>query len=430
MEYEKAVQNLLNTPRYKKKADCKGIARLLGLLGRPHENFYIIHVAGTNGKGSVCEYLSRIGQHLGYAMGMFTSPHLTDIRERFQINNNLMGKEQFIKYYKKVKEAEQALREEGGLPATFFELVFAMAMCYFSDSGVDYAIVEAGIGGKSDTTNVVNPILSIITAIGLDHMALLGDTLEAIAIEKAGIMRKGVPVVASRQYGGVRDILCQSAVNIGAICHFTDEFDIQILKNNPKGIDFSIDSGYDSKSLFHTNMCGIYQAENAATAIMASVVLWKAGISQLKEPVAKSFWPARMEQIYEGFYVDGAHNLQAVEAFCMTLEKSFGDSGRIFLYAVANDKDDETMVAELLRMRPKAFVITRINGERATDEKQVLECIKRAGKKYGLVLPDVIIDEPNIARAVDLAKEQQESKDIIFAVGSLYLAAAIKDMNV
>ena len=114
----------------------------------------------------------------------------------------------------------------------------------------------------------------------------------------------------------------------------------------------------------------------------------------------------------------------------MTLEKSFGDSGRIFLYAVANDKDDETMVAELLRMRPKAFVITRINGERATDEKQVLECIKRAGKKYGLVLPDVIIDEPNIARAVDLAKEQQESKDIIFAVGSLYLAAAIKDMNV
>ena len=189
VEYEEVVSSILAIPRYKKKANLETVSYLLRLLHHPLAHVKVIHVAGTNGKGSVCAYLDSIGKAQGYSMGLFTSPHLLTIRERMRVGGEMISESDFVLCYKKVRQAEEQMLADGGVPATFFEVIFCMAAVYFAEKHVDYAIVEAGIGGRSDTTNIVHPVLSIITSVGLDHVAILGDTISQIAYEKAGVLK-------------------------------------------------------------------------------------------------------------------------------------------------------------------------------------------------------------------------------------------------
>lgn len=419
------MELVLSIPRYKKKTNQIGIAHLLELLGHPEQTLKLIHVAGTNGKGSVCAYLEQIGRSRGFHMGLFTSPHLLDIRERFLLDGQMITKETFTRCFQRVGKAAKKLEQDGYPPATFFEVIFSMAMCYFAERKVDYVIVEAGMGGRSDTTNVITPVLSVIASIGLDHTAILGDTLAKIAYEKAGILKKGVPAVISRQPADIRDIICRYGEEIGADYHFTDEYGVRILKNTLQGIDFSINCEYDSKR-FHTNMCGSYQVENAVCAIMAARILWNLDFADMVIPIRDMFWAGRMEQVLPHFYVDGAHNPQAMKLFADSVQEYFGEYPKILLYAVANDKDDSKMIRELLRIGAHTIILTELSNARKTSCKDVYKMIKEQAEQCGAG-EFKVYTIPDMALAIRQAINMQKKDDYILCVGSLYLVSAVKE---
>lgn len=421
-QYDEAVEYIFHIPRYQKKTDQKGIRHLLHILKDPHLDFPVIHVTGTNGKGSVCAFLNQIGMDKGLKMGMFTSPHLVDVRERFQVDSQLMSHETFVQCFDLVLQATKQLEEDGYRPATFFEFVFAMAMVYFSREKVDYAIVEAGMGGRSDTTNVVTPVISVISSVGLDHTAILGDTLEKIAYEKAGIIKKDVPAVVNcRSNPELKSIFWNYSREIGTICHFTDEYDVRILKNSLQGIDFSVNCEYDNEDDFHIGMCGNFQVENAVTAVMAVRLLWDCSFTSLRKSIAKTFWPGRMQQILPRFYVDGAHNDQAMIQFVSSVNTYFPNEKKILLYAVASDKDNCSMVKELDKLSFHTVIVTELQNGRKTDCHLVAEMMRQEWQSTGR---DIIV-EKDLFQAVDRAVTMQAKEDYVFCVGSLYLAGAV-----
>ena len=424
LTYEQAVERLLAIPRYKKNTDQVGISRLLQLLGNPQETYKTIHIAGTNGKGSICAYLSCIGIQHNYRMGMFTSPHLVDIRERFQVNGELIAKADFLSCAKKVFAAEEQLIQQGMHPCTFFEMIFALGLVYFREAKVEYAIIEAGMGGRSDSTNVLQPQLSIIASVGLDHTAILGDTIEQIAYEKAGILKPNVTGIVSKCDAPVKEIIRAYGTEVGACCRFTDDYDIRILKNSPEGIDFLVKNRYDKEGLFHTSMCGLYQAENALTAIMAAESLWQLSFSEIADGIAKTRWAARMEEVASHYYIDGAHNHQAMEMFVKTVMEYFEKEDKVLLYAVASDKDNQQMIEELVKVPFQQIIITELDNTRKTDchavAKQFVECLADQHAEDVDIMVCSCIKE-----ALEASFACQKDR-YVFCVGSLYLAGEVK----
>ena len=424
-EYEEVAAQVLAIPRYKKKTDQNMIRKLLALLGAPQEQLKFIHVAGTNGKGSVCAFLKQIGRENGKRIGMFTSPHLLDMRERIRLNDEMISEQDFVACYHRVKEAEQKHKEQGGEPATFFEFVFCMACCYYETKHVDYVIVEAGMGGRTDSTNVITPEISVITSVGLDHMAILGDTIEKIAYEKAGIIKPGVPAVCGLLSDAAADVVCRYAKDVGAGCQILSKEDIRILKNTVLGIDFLIESEYDKEDLFHTSLCGGHQAYNAFLAMQAAKQLWKLPYDAMKDAVRKTEWPGRMEALSDRFYVDGAHNPQAMDAFVNTVEQLFPTQKKALLYTVASDKDDETMVRKLLRIRPQVIVCTELHNNRKTSVNEIMTLIEQQAEKENVPKPELFA-YPKLNDALSYLFTL--SKDtVILCVGSLYLVSEVKE---
>ena len=424
-EYHEVVNQLLNIPRYKKHTDQVGIARLLELLGNPQHQYKTIHIAGTNGKGSVSAYLQAIGIQKGYQMGMFTSPHLIDIRERFQINNTMISQEDFVSCAKEVFAAEQKLWEEKMSHCTFFEMILAIGLLYFQKANVDYAIIEAGMGGGSDSTNVLLPVISVITSIGLDHTAVLGETLLEIAREKAGILKPDIPAVVAKCDTSAEQEIAKYGERIGAKCHFTREYDVRILKNTTEGIDFLIKNRYDKEGCFSTTMCGLYQVDNAVTAIMAASVLWDMPYDTIAKGIENAKWPARMEKVQERFYVDGAHNHQAMISFVRTVAAYFHSQKKVLLYAVASDKDNAQMIEELAKLSFQEIIITELENTRKTSSAIVAQQFQRSYKAKQEIVPKLTICE-NMTAAIESALVSQKEDNYLFCVGSLYLAGAVK----
>lgn len=426
MDYHEAVESVLAIPRYKKKTDQLAIAHLLALLGNPQQSFSTIQVVGTNGKGSICAYLDEIGRSLKYRMGLFTSPHLLDIRERFRVDGELVKTGAFAALYERVSAADALAQREGYAPATFFEMIFAMAMCHFADCNVDFAVVEAGMGGGSDTTNVLMPELAVIASVGLDHTAILGDTIEAIAREKAGVMKPNVPVAASAQTPLVRAIFCQMAESVGTTCRFADEYDARILKNTLYGIDFSVENRYDKESLeasretIHIGLCGEVQVANACTAMLAAQLLWGCRLEQLVKPLADTKWAGRLEEVAERIFVDGAHNPQAMEALAKAVNGYMSDAPLTILYAVASDKDDAAMLPFLLAMHPVRIVVTELANARKTPAEQVRQMLFALDETVAV---DVICD---LQQAIQTVVQQRTGDARVLCVGSLYLVSEVK----
>lgn len=427
VEYEEVVSSILAIPRYKKKANLETVSYLLRLLHHPLAHVKVIHVAGTNGKGSVCAYLDSIGKAQGYSMGLFTSPHLLTIRERMRVGGEMISESDFVLCYKKVRQAEEQMLADGGVPATFFEVIFCMAAVYFAEKHVDYAIVEAGIGGRSDTTNIVHPVLSIITSVGLDHVAILGDTISQIAYEKAGVLKTSVPAVIGLVPEEAKEVIRRYGEEIDASCQFIEEYGLRILKNRPEGIDFSLDCGYDKEGFFHTGLMGAFQAFNAAVAILAAKRLFDIPYSVLFGAIADTVWEGRMEEVAPRFYVDGAHNEEAMHAFADTVLTCFGDKPKVVLYAVANDKDDVSMLRELLLSGVHTIVVSELLNERRTDVQQVGALIRQEARLLGIDKIE-IKEMAELSKALDYVRAIQNTKDYVFCVGSLYLVAAVKEV--
>ena len=436
--YKQAEEYLYNMPKFTTKSTPEMTRAFYEFLGCPGENRKIIHVAGTNGKGSVCTYLSSILTAHGYKTAMFTSPHLISMCERFCIDGELMHEEEFMKYFylvqEKVGEArQQNVGEENTVLSpdyhpTFFEYLFFMAMLWFEDQNTDYIVLETGLGGRLDATNVIRkPELCIITKIGLDHTMYLGNTLEEIAGEKAGIIKDNVPLIYYNFDEKVTEIMENEARRHGSKTYSVENSDIKNVKFHEKYIDFCMFYEYDNYVCpdcgeFRIPTVAIYQTINSTIAVKASGYLlgeaWKKEL--VRDVLSHTFWEGRMEEVLPEFYVDGAHNEDGVEAFLKGLS-AVNEKNAVLLFGVNGDKDYEPMIKLMAESGHfDRIVVTKLAGERSANPLQLTEQFK----KYTSL--DII--QTNSVKDAVVKCRDLTSGGRIYAVGSLYLVGEIKEL--
>ena len=280
MNYEEAVAYIEETPKFTTKNKLSHTKECLRRLGDPQKAFKVIHVAGTNGKGSTCAFLASVFRAAGCSCGLFTSPHLVTINERFQINETDVDDDTFLAAFRKVKSLADELVAEGSYHPTYFEMLFLMGMVIFAQAGVEYVVLETGLGGRLDaTTAVEDPIACVITSISLDHMQYLGNTVGEIAGEKAGIIVPGVPVIYDGNSREAAEVIRDQAVRLGAPFFEVKREDTEILRNTRTGIDFSMKNGYYENTIFTIPFIAGYQVMNAALAVKTLEVLRPGGDS-------------------------------------------------------------------------------------------------------------------------------------------------------
>lgn len=423
MTYEEAVGYILEIPKFTKKNPLEHTKELLRCLGNPEQCFKVIHVAGTNGKGSVCVYLDAMLRAQGKSTGLFVSPHLVRINERIVIGGEPVTDESFLEVFEIVMEKVRKM-EDGGMPhPTFFEILFAMAAVAFARAGVEYAVLETGMGGRLDATNAVrSPVCSVITSIGMDHMEILGDTLEKIAAEKAGILKPQVPAFYFEGQEASGRVLEKRAESLGIFCKKIGKNAFENLRIEHKNIAFSCTNAYYGNTPWLLNNTGLYQAENAMLALEVMRFLFggKGRIGLWKEALARVKWAGRMEEILPGIYIDGAHNASAMERFTESV-KARGNHRKAVLFAAMRDKDYEKMAACLCReLDAEYYMVTQIQDARAADAESLAEIFARYTERPVLVrksLPD----------AWKYVRKHQEGRSI-YCAGSLYLAGTLKTM--
>ena len=419
MTYSEMERELNEIPKFGAKASLSNLSAYLELANHPERNLRVIHIAGTNGKGSVSAYIDSILRQAGYMTALFTSPHLIKINERFRINFKECSDEELINAWYSVKDYMVKGEEKGLQPLTFFEILFFMGMLIFSQKTVDYCILETGLGGRLDATVLSNPVLSVITSISYDHTEILGDTIEKIAAEKAGIIKEGIPVVAIDEENGAFSVIERTAKEKNAPVYGLKSQELTILKKCENTIDFSINSRYYKISNLKVKSYASYQVQNAALAVLAvKVLLPEVSQDVIREGIVKMYWPGRMEEIAENVYVDGAHNPGAVHQIYNSLTDS--DKEWLLLFAVCSDKDYSEMIRVLGRLPWKRIYITKIDSARGADTAAVKQCFKE--ETAGCP----IYEYDNARTAFETALKDREYENLL-CLGSLYLAGEIKD---
>ncbi len=419
MTYSEMERELNEIPKFGAKASLSNLSAYLELANHPERNLRVIHIAGTNGKGSVSAYIDSILRQAGYMTALFTSPHLIKINERFRINFKECSDEELINVWCSVKDYMVKGEEKGLQSLTFFEILFFMGMLIFSQKAVDYCILETGLGGRLDATVLSNPVLSVITSISYDHTEILGDTIEKIAAEKAGIIKEGIPVVAMDEKNGAFSVIERTAKEKNAPVYGLKSQELTILKKCENTIDFSINSRYYKISNLKVKSYASYQVQNAALAVLAvKVLLPEVSQDVIREGIVKMYWPGRMEEIAENVYVDGAHNPGAVHQIYNSLTDS--DKEWLLLFAVCSDKDYSEMIRVLGRLPWKRIYITKIDSARGADTAAVKQCFKE--ETAGCP----IYEYDNARTAFETALKDREYENLL-CLGSLYLAGEIKD---
>lgn len=430
MTYKKAQQYLLEIPRFTKKNPLDNTKSFMDYLSEKLSYSplgklnNVIHVAGTNGKGSVCAFLNGILKEAGYKVGMFTSPHLVSMTERFRVNGISVSEEKFTQAFEKVKEAvEEGVLTGAFAHPTFFEFLVGMAHVIFMDEQVDYIILETGLGGRLDATNLIeHPLLCIITSIGYDHTEFLGETLEEIAMEKAGIIKKGVPVVFDGNQEVVNKVLYGKAEDLDAKIYEISMKNCKILNLGKKNIDFFLESEYYKKVRINLVSSARYQVMNAALAVTAARTILKDKASEqiLTEGIKKVQWPGRMEWVEDDFLIDGAHNDAGMKQALATIESLC--EKKILIYTAVADKNYEQMISMLSKCQWQCVIVTQLDNPRAakaSDLKQIFEgCTK---------VP--VYEESTVEKAIATARNLKKEDEMIFATGSLYLIGEIKKLT-
>jgi dihydrofolate synthase/folylpolyglutamate synthase len=430
--FREAVDYLYDMPRFTAKNTLEDTRAHLVRLGSPDTKIkQMIHVAGTNGKGSVCAYLRSILTEAGYRVAVFTSPHLVDIRERFDVGGELISEEDFLRVFLQVYESLdwEALGRDTGYHPTFFEYLFFMAMLFFAEQNPDYCILETGLGGRLDATNAVSrKALTVITRISPDHMEYLGSTIPQIAGEKAGILREGVPLVYCDEVPEASAVFEERARNLQIPVYPVSKKDYVFRNFRNKTIDFSLHTGYYGYIGITLHTMARYQMENASIAARAAEVLCGCeGISAdaFQSGLAKAFWPGRMEEILPEVFVDGAHNEDGIRAFLDTVrEDGCRDRGqrRTLLFSVVSDKDYKSMITQVLDSALfDRILVAHLETKRAATLES-LHALLDEKKCEGV---EVCYFE-NVRTALSEALAKREGERIYIA-GSLYLVGEIKE---
>ena len=426
--YQQAEEYIYSIPKFTKKNTPESTRYFYERLGRPGEKSKIIHIAGTNGKGSVCAYLNAILQKAGYHVGMFTSPHLVVMLERFQIDSKMVKEDKFIAAFQKVMEEVHQMQKEGkDYHPTFFEILFFIGMLLFEEEKPDYMILETGLGGRLDATNVIsNPIATVITKIGIDHCEYLGNTIEEIAGEKAGIIKAFVPVIYMDSTPEVKKVIEEKAKTLQSPAYPVSGNAFNILKITDKSIDFSYESKYYNNIRLTLSNCALYQCMNVALAIHTLEVMKQDMMirkEDIVEAVAATVWEGRMEEVMPGVIVDGAHNEDGIEAFVETV-KAVQDAKRAvnhLLFAVVNDKDYSLMIKTLMESGLfQDVTITKIAGNREVE----LATLKKIFIQY----TDKIEMCEDVTTAFQRCLENRKKGERLYIVGSLYLVGLVKEI--
>lgn len=419
MEYSEIKAFLNDTPQYGETTGVERAGKLLELLGNTDKNLKIIHIAGTNGKGSVCSYIDDILKKSGYKTGLFTSPHLVTIRERIQVDGELISREDFTQYFNKVYETARA----NNLKLAYFDFFFGAAMLYFDKCKVDYVVLETGLGGSLDATNAVhNPLCCVITTISLEHTAILGDTIKKIAEQKAGIIKQGVPVVYAddNEASGVIEDIAHSK---NSYCYGVSPQQYQIIKNFNGCIDFSLHNEYYINNCLRLATPAIYQVENVSIAITVCRLLkhlYHIDIkdSAIVDSAGSHIWQGRMEKLTDNIYVDGAHNPQGIQSFVNSVNGMYADSTdkAALLFSVVSDKNFEQMISILCGCKVfTRIAITVTGGIRHLDKEYISAAFKRH--------TDIEVEVYDSAKEAVLALKNEP---MVFGTGSLYLVADIR----
>lgn len=415
----------------KKRGSVPGLDAIEGLLeelGHPEDNLKIVHIAGTNGKGSIFAYLSSILIAAGFKVGRYISPTISCYEERFQINGKYITKDKLARLYNIVEEAMKREEEKTGLKPTLFEVETAISFLYFKEEEVDYALIEVGMGGRMDATNVIrHPELTVISSISYDHQVFLGDTLEEIAWQKAGIIKESCPVVLSENSDEVCKVIEQEATKKKVKCIEIKPTDYEVLSETPYGSTFLW-----KEQRYETKLPGRHQVSNAVTALAASEYLFrkdyeknnarKAIAKKLDEMNVKSAqqggiirtcWPGRLEVLKKEplFYRDGAHNPDGAKKLAAFLQKYFTNKKIIYIMGVLKDKEYTKILQYLMPMAKKVYVF-RPNNERGLSAEILANTIKEKAD-----VPVMI--EPDVNTAVSKALEAAQPEDILVACGSL-----------
>ncbi len=416
---------ILGIPQISSKHTLVDIREFLQFMGNPGMRKKMIHVAGTNGKGSVCAYLQSVLTESGIAAGVFTSPHLVTMRERISISGKVISEEEFAAAFHKVRDGVEqfARKRKDNFHPSFFEFLFLMAMVVFESKDIEYIILETGLGGRLDATNVIShPEVCVITEIGYDHMEYLGNSLAEIAGEKAGIMKPGVPVVTIGKKDGVTEKLRETASLSGCPIFVIQPEDIKINEIENKTIDFSFHSRYYMYVRLLLSTKALYQAENAAMAVQAVELLRDARITEehIRTGLRKTYWPGRMEEIAEGVFLDGAHNEDGIQALLDTVRQDECQGKRYLLFGGIKEKQYQRIIGMLagsgLFAEAAAVPLETIRSLSVYDLKETF-------LQY-TDLPCTVCRDAQ--EALRLLKQKKQADDIIYIAGSLYLAGQIK----
>lgn len=423
MNKRQAEAYIANLPKFTTKNSLEHTREFLVRLGNPQTNRKILHVAGTNGKGSVCAYLQAILLAEGKRTGMFISPHLERINERIILQGEEISDEKFLQAFHFVLDTVKEMEKEGIAHPSYFEFLFGIGMYAFMEEDVEYIVLETGLGGKLDATNAVqDKVMTVITSITLDHMEILGNTVRKIAGEKAGIIKEGVPVVCldDKEY---TEVIEARAKKLHAPCIKISKNAYEIIESTDKYIDFSAMNAYDKYVTWKLHNSGVYQVDNAMLAIKAMEYLFpeRKEMSLWQEAIANVIWQGRMEEIKPNVIVDGAHNIGAIEAFVKSVEQ-MKNIRNIVLFSSVSDKDYENMIQYLcLHMKAESYIITEISDARGEKPERLAEVFR----KYTKV--EVIV-EPDLSKALTCAMEKSGKDGKVYCLGSLYLAGKLKEL--
>jgi len=427
--YEEALAFIHGRTKFKKIPTLDRMNRFLELLGNPHQKIQAIHIAGTNGKGSTLTYLRNIMQADGYSVGTYTSPFLIKFNERISVDGQPIADEEILRLANLVKPVVDQLDDtlpEGG--PTEFEIITAMMFSYFAEGHADIVLVEVGLGGLYDSTNVVTPLASAITSIGYDHMQILGNTLSEIAAQKAGIIKPSVPVVVGKLENDPFEVIAKTAANHDSqLFTLGKEFDVSTPKveNWQQSFEYS---GFNTDIQLTSQLLGDYQAQNAAIAISLYFVYCKllkkkAAISSVLKGVANAQWAGRFERISTNptIVIDGAHNVPAAKQLTTLLNNSYSKGKIYMIIAVLADKQAQEIVSEMAQVKNAEITLTTFQTpmNRKLFDANLVEK-QEANKKVAVTY------QPDFKSAITKAEEKMNSDDLLLVTGSLYFISEVR----
>ena len=376
MDYSQALDWIHSRERFGIRPGLERMNYILAKLGNPHRKLKVIHIGGTNGKGSTAAFAASVLEEAGFKTGLYTSPYLESFANRMAVDGCDVEEEVLVSLVKKVKPLVEEVASHTELgPPTEFEVVTILAFLYFSWVKVDYLVLEVGLGGRLDATNVVStPLVSVITNVSLEHVEILGDTVEKIAWEKAGIIKEGIPVVTASQNEGVLQVVGEVAAKKNAPLYRMDrDFAYTSGKSSLKGQFFSYRGfGKQYTNLF-TPLLGEHQTANASTALAA---LELAGIpiaeQEIREGLAKVFWPGRLEILRDNplVVIDAAHNLEGIKFLCKALSV-FPQGDTVVVLGILGDKSVKEILQEIVPVASRLIITKAIHPTRAADPQEV-----------------------------------------------------------